>query len=319
MSSLSTDFSRLHGARVFMTGGSRGIGLAIAKVLASHGGRVAIAAKTAAPHPKLPGTIYTAAAEIEAAGGEALPLVCDIRDEKAVQAAVDAAVAAFGGLDVVINNASAIHLFGTLETPLKKVDLMYQVNTRGTYVTTRACLPHLLAAGGGHVLNISPPLNMDAKWFAPHTAYTMAKYGMSMCVLGMAAEFADAGIAFNALWPNTAIYTAAVAMISGESSRAHCRNVDIMADAAAVILAQPPEKCSGNFFVDETVLRMVGVTQFDKYACVPGTTSFLPDFFLNDDDLRPPTAAEMADPTGEKTRSRKGDSRKASLQLPSKL
>jgi citronellol/citronellal dehydrogenase len=268
---------------LFITGGSRGIGLAIAKRCAADGANIVIAAKTVEANPKLPGTIHTAAAEIEAAGGQCLPLQVDIRDERQVVDAVAAAVERFGGIDIVVNNASAISLTNTAATPIKRFDLMMGVNMRGTYLVTQSCLPQLrqsAAAGRNpHVLTLSPPLNMDAKWFAPHVAYTMAKYGMSMCVLGHAEEFRGDGIAVNALWPRTAIATAALQMIPGIEP-AHCRKPEIMADAAYVVLTSEAKSTTGNFFIDDEVLRAAGITDLDPYAVVPGSRSFMPDLFL---------------------------------------
>jgi len=274
----------LAGKTLFVSGGSRGIGLAIALRAARDGANVAIAAKTSDPHPKLPGTIHSAAAEIEAAGGNALPLLCDIRDESAVAAAVAATVARFGGIDVLVNNASAISLTGTLATKMKRFDLMFGVNVRGTYACSQACLPHLVAAAKAgrnpHILTLSPPLNLDPKWFAPHVAYTMAKYGMSMCVLGMAEEFRGAGVAVNALWPRTVIATAAIAMIPGASGQvAQMRKPEIVADAAHAVLTRDARATTGNFFLDEDVLREAGVTDFASYAVQPGAP-LMPDLFL---------------------------------------
>jgi citronellol/citronellal dehydrogenase len=274
----------LAGKTLFVSGGSRGIGLAIALRAARDGANVAIAAKTSDPHPKLPGTIHSAAAEIEAAGGHALPLLCDIRDDAAVAGAVAATVARFGGIDVLVNNASAISLTGTLATPMKRFDLMFGVNVRGTYACSQACLPHLVAAAKAgrnpHILTLSPPLNLDPKWFAPHVAYTMAKYGMSMCVLGMAHEFRGAGVAVNALWPRTVIATAAIAMIPGASEQiAQMRKPDIVADAAHAVLTRDARATTGNFFLDEDVLREAGVTDFAGYAVQPGAP-LMPDLFL---------------------------------------
>ncbi len=274
----------LHGKRIFVTGGSRGIGLAIAKRAAQDGARVAIAAKTSDPNPKLPGTIHTAAAEIEAVGGVALPIQCDIRDEIQIAEAMKLAADTFGGIDILINNASAINLTKTLDTPAKRFDLMFDVNVRGTFLTSQAALPYLLesakAGNNPHILNLSPPLSMKEKWFKHHVAYTMAKYGMSMCVLGMSGEFKRDGIAVNALWPRTAIDTAALAMIPGVDTAA-CRKPEILADAAYIILNRPAAECTGNFFVDDEVLASEGVTDLDKYAVVPGTKDFLLDFFLD--------------------------------------
>jgi citronellol/citronellal dehydrogenase len=274
----------LAGKSVFVTGGSRGIGLAIALRAARDGANVAIAAKTTVPHPKLPGTIFTAAEEIERAGGRALPIECDIRDENAVQAAVEHAAARFGGIDVLVNNASAISLTGTLETPAKRFDLMMDVDVRGTFLCSQACIPHLArAASAGrnpHILTLSPPLNMDAKWFAPHVAYTIAKYGMSMCVLGMAEELRKDGIAVNALWPRSVIATSAIVMIAGASERVDgMRKPEIVADAAHAILTRDARGTTGRFFIDEEALREAGVTDFERYAIAPGTP-LLPDLFL---------------------------------------
>lgn len=272
----------LNGKTLFITGASRGIGKAIALRAARDGANVVVAAKTAEPHPKLAGTIYTAAEEIEAAGGKALPLVVDVRDEEAVEAAVTQAVDTFGGVDVLVNNASAIMLTGTLKTPMKRFDLMHQVNTRGTFLCSQKCLPHLRKSDNPHILNISPPLNMSPRWFANHVAYTMAKYGMSMCVLGMAEEFKKDGVAVNALWPRTAIATAAVQnLLGGDAMMKASRTVDIMADAAWHILTQDSRAATGNFFIDDEVLASAGVTDLDIYAVVPGTTKFMPDFFLD--------------------------------------
>jgi citronellol/citronellal dehydrogenase len=266
--------------RIFITGASRGIGLAMALRAARDGAKIAIAAKTTEPHPKLPGTIYSAAEEIEAAGGTALPLLCDAREEDQVRAAVDKTVEAFGGLDILINNASAISLTGTLHTPMKKYDLMHSVNVRATYMTSQVCLPHLLKGNNPHILMNSPPLNMDPKWFKNHVAYTMAKYGMSMCVLGMAEEFRDEGVAVNALWPRTGIATAAIKMLGGDPMMAASRKPEIMSDAAHWVLTQDAKTCTGNFFIDEEVLKGAGVTDFDQYAYSPGTP-LMPDFFLD--------------------------------------
>jgi citronellol/citronellal dehydrogenase len=270
----------LAGKTLFVTGASRGIGLAIARRAAADGANVAIAAKTDAPHPKLPGTVHTAAAEIEAAGGRALPLVCDIRSEEQVEAAVAKTVETFGGLDVLVNNASAISLTGTLETPMKRFDLMHAVNVRGTFLCSQKCLPHLLRAENPHILNLAPPLNLDPRWFAGHLAYTMAKYGMSMCVLGMAAELRDRGVAVNALWPRTAIATAAIAMIGGEAMLAHARKPEILADAAHWILTRPARETTGNFFLDDEVLARAGVVDLERYAVQPGA-DLVTDFFLD--------------------------------------
>ncbi len=269
----------LNGRTLFITGGSRGIGLEIAKRAAADGANVAIAAKTAEPHPKLPGTIFTAAEDIEAAGGKALPIQCDIRHEEEVIAAVEKTVETFGGLDVLVNNASAINLTGTLETPIKRYDLMNEVNARGTFLCSQVAIPHLRKSDNPHILTLASPLNMNPRWFAPHVAYTMAKYGMSMCVLGMAEEFRDEGIGINALWPRTAIHTAALNMIPGIDT-AKCRKPAIMADAAHAILTRPAKETTGNFFLDEDVLREAGVSDFEQYAVEPGQP-LLPDLFLD--------------------------------------
>ncbi len=270
----------LAGKTLFITGASRGIGLAIGLRAARDGANVAIVAKTAEPDPRLPGTVYTAAAEIEAAGGKALPCVVDIRNEDQVAAAVKKTVETFGGIDILVNNASAIHLTGTLATPMKRYDLMHHINTRGTFVCSQACVPHLKQAANPHVLNLSPPLNMEARWFAPHVAYTMAKFGMSMCVLGMAEEFRRDGIAFNALWPRTAIATAAVKnLLGGEHAVRGSRTPDIMADAAHAIFSRPSRGCTGNFFIDDEVLAAEGVTDLAKYAVDPAA-KLIPDFFV---------------------------------------
>ena len=270
----------LAGKVLFITGASRGIGKAIALRVAADGAKVAIAAKSAKPHPKLEGTIYTAAEEIEAAGGQALPLQVDIRDEAQVQAAARQTAEHFGGIDILVNNASAISLTGTLETPMKRVDLMFGVNVRGTYVSSQACLPFLLEADNPHILNISPPLNLDPKWFRHHTAYTIAKYGMSLYVLGMAAEFADRGLAVNALWPRTAIATAAIRMLGGVIALEQCRTPEIMADAAHAIVAAPATARTGQFLIDDEVLAATGVEDFDRYAVKPGEP-LAPDLFLD--------------------------------------
>jgi len=274
----------LAGKKIFITGGSRGIGLAIAIRAAKDGAMIAIAAKTSEPNPKLPGTIHTAASEITAAGGRALAIQCDLRDENQISAAVDQAAKEFGGIDILINNASAINLTPTLQTPAKRFDLMFDVNVRGTFLTSQVVLPHLQesakAGRNPHILTLSPPLSMKAKWFRNHVAYTMAKYGMSMCVLGMAEEFKREKIAVNALWPRTAIDTAALAMIPGVDTAA-CRTPEILADAAYIILNRESASCSGNFFVDDEVLASEGITDLEKYSVVPGTTDFLLDFFLD--------------------------------------
>ena len=274
----------LQGKRLFVTGGSRGIGLAIALRAARDGAAIAIAAKTSDPNPKLPGTIHTAAEDIRAAGGTALPIQCDLRDENQIAEAVAQAAKEFGGIDILINNASAINLTRTEDTPAKRFDLMFDVNVRGTFLTSQAAIPYLResaeAGRNPHILTLSPPLSMKAKWFKNHVAYTMAKYGMSMCVLGMSEEFKRDGIAVNALWPRTAIDTAALQMIPGVDTAA-CRTPEILADSAYIILNRNSKECSGNFFVDDEVLASEGITDLEKYSVVPGTKDFLLDFFLD--------------------------------------
>ena len=274
----------LAGKRIFVTGGSRGIGLAIALRAAKDGASIAIAAKTTDPHPKLPGTIFTAAKEIEDAGGKALAIQCDIRDENQISESMEKAVAEFGGIDILINNASAINLTNTESTPAKRFDLMMGVNTRGTFLTSQAALPHLRKSAkegrNPHILMLSPPLSMKGKWFKPHLAYTMAKYGMSMCVLGLAEELKQDGIGVNALWPITAIDTAALAMIPGIDT-AFCRTPEIISDSAYIILNRAGKECSGNFFIDDEVLASEGITDLDKYAVVPGTKEFINDLYVD--------------------------------------
>ncbi|MSO99135.1 MAG: NAD(P)-dependent oxidoreductase [Rhodospirillaceae bacterium] len=271
----------LKGKTLFITGGSRGIGLAIAKKAAADGANVVIAAKTAEPHPRLPGTIFTAAKEIEAAGGKALPLQVDIRFEDQVEAAMAKAAETFGGIDILINNASAVHVSGTIDTPMKRYDLMNGINARGTFLCSQKAIPYLKKAANPHILNLSPPLDMSPKWFAPSLAYTMAKYGMSLCVLGMAAEFKKDGIAANALWPRTAIATAAIEFeLGGKSMLKHCRTTDIVADSAHAILTRPSRTASGNFYIDDEVLAAEGKTDLSGYAVQPGQPLLL-DFFLS--------------------------------------
>lgn len=270
----------IKGKTLFISGGSRGIGLAIALRAAQDGANVIIAAKTAEPHPKLPGTIYTAAEEIEQAGGKALAVVCDIRSEEAVENAVQQGVERFGGIDICINNASAISLEPTLATSMRRFDLMHQVNTRGTFLVSKTCIPHLKKAPNPHILNLSPPLEMKARWFAPHVAYSIAKYGMSLCVLGMAEEFRKDGIAVNALWPRTAIATAAVQnLLGGDQIVRRSRKPEIMADAAHIILCRNSREFSGNFCVDDEILESEGVADLTTYAVDP-SAELVPDFFV---------------------------------------
>lgn len=269
----------LAGKTLFVTGGSRGIGLAIAKKAAADGANIVIAAKTDQPHPKLPGTIHTAAAEIEEAGGKALPLVCDIRKDDAVAAAVAAGAEKFGGIDIVVNNASAIALLGTEEISMSRFDLMHEVNARGTFLVSKTCLPWLRKSDNPHILVLAPPLDMVEKWFAPHVAYSMAKYGMSMCVLGMAGEFREQGIAVNALWPRTTIATAAVNMLGGDELVMRSRRPEIMADAAHIILTRPSREFTGQFCIDDAVLEAEGVTDLSAYAVNPDLP-LAPDFFV---------------------------------------
>jgi citronellol/citronellal dehydrogenase len=274
----------LQGKTLFITGASRGIGLAIATRAARDGANIVIAAKTSDPNPKLPGTIHTAAAEIEAAGGHALALQTDIRDEASVQASVEETIARFGGIDILVNNASAISLTPTPATPIKRFDLMFGVNVRGTYLCTQTCLPALIkAAQAGrnpHVLNMSPPLSMREHWFKDHVAYTMAKYGMSECTLGHAGEFKPYGIGVNSLWPRTAIATAALQMIPGVDI-GRCRTPEILADAAYLVLASDAKTTTGNFFIDDELLAAHGITDLDRYSVTPGTRDFIPDFFVD--------------------------------------
>lgn len=272
---------------IFISGGSRGIGLAMAKKAALDGAKIVIAAKTTEPHPKLPGTIFTAADEIVQAGGDALPVVCDIRDEDNVRDVINQAVEHFGGIDICINNASAIQLTNVTDTAMKRYDLMHQINGRGTYMVSKYCLPHLKKSENPHILNLSPPLDMSAKWFAGTVAYTMAKYTMSMCVLGMAEEFKEFGIAVNALWPRTAIATAAVQNhLGGDEIMRLSRNVDIMADASYEILTKDAKSFTGNFCIDDLILHSAGITDFTKYADVP-FAELMPDFFVPDDTPLP--------------------------------
>jgi citronellol/citronellal dehydrogenase len=282
----------LKGKTLFVTGASRGIGLAIAVRAAKDGANIAVVAKTADPHPKLPGTIYSAANEIEKAGGKALAIMCDIRFEDQVQAAVEKTVAAFGAIDICVNNASAISLTGTLQTDMKRYDLMNQINSRGSYLVSRTCIPHLRRAANPHVLMLSPPLDMAAKWFKGHTAYTMAKFGMSMCVLGMSAEFADEGIAFNALWPRTGVATAAIRnALAGDEGMLRCRTPDILADAAHLVFNKRAKDFTGNFLIDDSFLAANGVTDFDQYR-VDRTKPLMPDFFVPD-SMPPPKGVSL--------------------------
>ncbi len=274
----------LKGKTLLITGASRGIGLAIGRRAAADGANVVLLAKTVEPNPKLPGTLHTAAAEIEAAGGQALPVQCDIREEAQVLVAVQQALERFGGIDILVNNASAISLTPTPATPMKRFDLMFGVNVRGTYLCTQACLPALTASARAgrnpHVLNMSPPLSMREHWFKSHVAYTMAKYGMSECTLGHAGEFRPLGIAVNSLWPRTAIATAALQMIPGVDTRL-CRKPEILADAAWHILTRDARSTTGRFFIDDEVLAEAGITDLDRYSVVPGTKQFIPDFFVD--------------------------------------
>jgi citronellol/citronellal dehydrogenase len=271
----------LKGKTLFISGGSRGIGLAIAKKAAADGANVAIAAKTAEPHPKLPGTIFTAAKEIDEAGGKGLPLHVDIRYEEQVEAAMAKTAETFGGIDILINNASAVSISGTLETSMKKFDLMHGINLRGTYLCSQKALPYLKKSSNPHILNLSPPPDLSPKWFAPCLAYTMAKYGMSLCAMGIAEEFKKDGIAANALWPRTAIATAAIEFeLGGKSILKHCRTTDIVADAAHAILTRPSKEATGNFYLDDEVLAAEGKTDLSAYAVQPGQPLLL-DFFLN--------------------------------------
>jgi citronellol/citronellal dehydrogenase len=283
--------NNLENKTLFVSGASRGIGLAIAKRAAQDGANIILAAKTAEPHPKLPGTIYSAAEEIIEAGGKALPVICDIRDEENVRKAVNEGVDKFGGIDICINNASAIQLTGTLMTDMKKYDLMHQINSRGTYLVSKVCLPHLLKSSNPHILNLSPPLDMSPKWFGPNVAYTMAKFGMSMCVLGMAEEFKEEGVAVNALWPRTAIATAAIKnALGGDAIMNISRSPEIMSDAAYVILTKNSKEFTGQFCIDDNLLADNGVTDFSKYADVP-FSELAPDFFVPD-DIEPPEASK---------------------------
>jgi citronellol/citronellal dehydrogenase len=284
----------LKGKTLFITGASRGIGLAIGLRAARDGANVAIAAKTAEPHPKLEGTIYTAAEAIEKAGGKALPLVCDIRSEDLVAAAVEKTASTFGGIDICVNNASAISLTPTTATDMKRFDLMHQINTRGTFLTSKLCIPHLAKSANPHILMLSPPLDMNPKWFAGHVAYSIAKYGMSLCVLGMAAELRPQGIAVNALWPRTTIATAAVNnLLGGDRLMRASRTPEILADAAHLIFTKPSRDFTGNFCIDDTLLAANGVTDFDKYRVDP-SVDLAPDFFVPEDSVPPVSLKALA-------------------------
>lgn len=289
---------KLAGRTIFITGASRGIGKSIALKAAKDGANIVIAAKTAQQHPKLPGTIYTAASEIEAAGGKALPCIVDVRDETQVIEAVEKAVVKFGGIDIVVNNASAISLTGTLETDMKRYDLMNNINARGTFLVSKVCIPYLKKSTNPHIVNISPPLNMKPIWFQNHVAYTMAKYGMSMCVLGMAEELKPDGIAVNAVWPKTAIYTAAMEMLSGSDSSNTCRKPEIMADAVYALLCKDSKSITGQFLIDENVLKNEGVTDLTNYACNPeNKDNLMMDFFLDDNTLNSEDKKQDSDKT----------------------
>jgi citronellol/citronellal dehydrogenase len=271
--------SSLAGKTLFITGASRGIGKAIGLAAAREGANVVIAAKSSVPNPKLPGTILDAAREMEAAGGRALAVKCDVRNDEEIQAAVAAAVERFGRIDALVNNASAIFIAGTVDTPMKRWDLMQGVNARATFACSQACIPHLARSANPHILVLSPPLDLSPRWFAPHVAYTIAKYGMSMCVLGMAEELRERGIGVNALWPRTIIATAALNLLGGDALARHGRTAEIVADAAMAILRRDARSCTGNFFVDEDVLRAEGVVDFERYAVAPGE-ELAPDLFL---------------------------------------
>jgi citronellol/citronellal dehydrogenase len=280
-----TDSHSLSDKSILITGGTRGIGRAIGLRAARDGAKVAVLGKTVEPHPNLPGTIHDAAQEMTDAGGIGLAVECDIRIDDQAQAAVEKVTMEFGGIDILVNNASAIFLSGTLETPMKRFDLMHQVNTRGTFLMSQLCLPHLVKSDNPHILNLAPPADLDPGWFAPTLAYTMAKYGMSLCVLGLSREFASTGVAVNALWPKTGIATAAVGnMLGGEAALARCRKPEIVADAAWSILTRNSRECTGQFFIDEDVLRAEGETDFDRYAVSPGS-ELMPDFFLGEPDF----------------------------------
>ncbi|HVV93896.1 MAG TPA: NAD(P)-dependent oxidoreductase [Hyphomicrobiales bacterium] len=281
----------LKGRTLFITGASRGIGLAVARRAAADGANVAIAAKTAAPHPKLAGTIFTAAAEIEAAGGRALPLQVDIRDDAQVAAAIEETARAFGGIDIVVNNASAINLSPAAAIEMKRFDLMHQVNARATFLVSKLAIPHLARSGNPHILMMSPPLDMQEKWFAPHTAYTMAKFGMSMVALGLAGELRPRGIAVNTLWPRTVIATAAVQnLLGGDAAMRASRTPEILADAAYRIFLKPSREFSGNFLIDDSFLAAEGVTDFDRYRVDP-SQPLAKDFFVPDDSVAPASLA----------------------------
>ncbi|RWS11756.1 hydroxysteroid dehydrogenase-like protein 2 [Dinothrombium tinctorium] len=295
------------GKTVFITGASRGIGKAIALKLAKDGANIAIAAKTVDPHPKLEGTIYTAAKEVEAVGGKCLPIQTDIREEESVKKAIEETANKFGGIDILVNNASAIHLTGTEATPMKRYDLMHTINTRGTFMTSKYAIPYLQKSSNAHILNLSPPLVMSPKWFQSHVAYTMAKYGMSMCVLGMSEELREYNIAVNALWPRTAIYTAAMKMLVGgndaDAAAKISRKVDILADAAYCILSKSSKEFTGNFCIDEDILKKHGITDMNQYAMVPGSKLladfFLPEEYLKGDDISVPPGYEGTAPVFE--------------------
>jgi citronellol/citronellal dehydrogenase len=289
----------LKGKTLFITGASRGIGLAVAQRAARDGANIAIAAKTAEPHPKLAGTIYTAANEIEQAGGNALPLIVDVRDETVVKDALDKTAQKFGGIDIVVNNASAIQLTGIADTDMRRFDLMHQINARGTFVVSKWAIPYLEKAANPHILMISPPLDMKEKWFAPHTAYSMAKFGMSLVVLGLAGELRPKGIAVNALWPRTIIATAAIKnLLGGEQRMRHARKPDIMADAAYAILTSASRELTGRFLIDDTFLAERGVTDFEHYRVDP-TEPLAQDFFLPD-DIAPPPLVQTVETYGDR-------------------
>ncbi|XP_053985835.1 hydroxysteroid dehydrogenase-like protein 2 isoform X2 [Hylaeus volcanicus] len=307
---------KLAGRTVFITGASRGIGKSIALKAAKDGANIVIAAKTAEPHPKLPGTIYTAATEIEQAGGKALPCVVDVRDEAQVVSAVENAVNKFGGIDVVINNASAISLTGTGATDMKRYDLMNTINTRGTFLVSKVCLPYLKKSPNPHIVNLSPPLSMKPIWFKNHVAYTISKYGMSMCALGMAEEFKDDGIAVNAVWPKTAIHTAAIEMLSGPSSKDYSRKPEIMADAVYALICRDSRSTTGQFFIDEEILKTEGITDFTEYACNPANKdNLMLDFFVEDNLEHLSLQDQLQNKLTQKTSDSTQDTNKSNLQI----